>query len=469
MTGAPSVSAARWLVGVMASVVVAFLLATLATQHLEGAIASRANDIIANAMPSVRLLSGARGELRQLEHEFESEAAARTGAEFQRRTESERHDVEEALASYAALPFFPEEPAFYAQVTESLAALDADRAAWTASRDPAVLARLRNDFTLVDQALQRMVAFDAAQGQRLGLEIEHIRGQSKGVVALLDGLSVALALFAAGLALRQLRRAARAQQLAHAEHERREAALAAQNEALGEFAGRVAHDILSPLGTAMLSLDVIRQSCLDDRDATRATERGVAAVHRVHALVDDLLAFARAGGQPEPGVAVELAPVLHDAIDGLALQAQDQRISLALAPVPTGAVACSAGVLTSLITNLVRNAMKHMGDVSERRVEVRVLDAGARWRVEVSDTGRGIAEDQQKRIFEPYVQLGRRRDGIGLGLAIVNRLVRSHGGSVGVVSKLGAGAMFWFELPKAQPAEPLRPGGSAAITSAQVA
>jgi signal transduction histidine kinase len=106
-------------------------------------------------------------------------------------------------------------------------------------------------------------------------------------------------------------------------------------------------------------------------------------------------------------------------------------------------------VFASLITNLVRNAIKYMGDASVRRIDVRVSDNLSRWRVEVADTGPGIPLDHQQRIFEPYVQIVRGGAGIGLGLATVDRLVRAHGGAVGLSSRPGAGACFWFELPKA--------------------
>jgi signal transduction histidine kinase len=465
MRVASYVSAARWLVAVMASVVLAFLVAAVTAQHFEAAIASRANDIIANVMPSVRLLSAARGDLRRLESELETQPSARP-EQPGRRASAARQDIDEVLAAYLALPFFPQERPIFAHVTENLALLDHDRAAWESSRDPAALATLRSDIALVDKALERAVEFDAAQGQRLGLEIEHIRGQSKGLVMLLNGLSAVLAIVATVLALRQLRRAARERTREQSEREHREAELAAQNEALGDFSGRVAHDILSPLHTAMLSLDIVRQTGQLDPRGAQATERGIAAVHRVHKLVDGLLAFARAGGKPEPDAAAELAPILEDLVDGLAPQAQDRRLTLALAPVPKGAVACSSGVLTSLVLNLVRNAMKHMGDARERRVQVRVIDAQPCWRIEVSDTGPGIPVDQQQRIFQPYVQLERGASGIGLGLATVDRLVRAHGGTVGVRSEPGAGSLFWFELPKARLVEP-RDSGAASQSTAR--
>jgi signal transduction histidine kinase len=292
--------------------------------------------------------------------------------------------------------------------------------------------------------------FDAEQGQRLGLEIQQIRGNANALVILVDAIAVVLAAGAVLLALRQLRRATHARRLEDAAREQREAELRKANEALGQFAGRVAHDVLSPLSTTMLSLDLVRQSCQDNKQVLHATERGAAALNRVRSLVDDLLEFARAGGKPERGAEADLASVFEDLFDGLAGQAQQHGISLLLETVPPGCVACSPGVLTSITTNLVQNAIKYMGDAHERQINARVLDTGPKWRVEVSDTGPGIPADEQQRIFEPYVQLARARGGIGLGLATVDRLVRAHGGTVGLRSKLGAGSTFWFELPKAR-------------------
>ncbi len=445
MPNASAISAARWLVGVMGAVVLSFLISTVTAQHLEDTIAGRATDIIENAMPSVQMLSGARGELHQLERDLERIAAGdAAAAELHEQIAAARSDIDRALASYSALPFFPHERELFAPVTAGLAVLDRQLAA-----DPSAIAVLRRDIATIDQAMQRVIEFDASQGERLGLEIERIRGETKGIVALLDGASVVLALCAVALALRQLRRATRARERERLERLRREEELAAQNTALGEFAGRVAHDVLSPLATTMLTFDVLRPPLEENRAAVHALDRGVASVQRVQSLVDGLLAFARAGGQPEPGEKAELATLLPDAIDGLAGQARDREVTLRLAPVPDGAVACSAGVLTSLVTNLVANAIKYIGEAPERRIDVRVIDAGARWRVEVADTGPGISEDQQERIFEPYVQLRRGRTGIGLGLATVDRLVRAHGGARGVQSRLGEGATFWFELAKA--------------------
>jgi signal transduction histidine kinase len=140
--------------------------------------------------------------------------------------------------------------------------------------------------------------------------------------------------------------------------------------------------------------------------------------------------------------------VITDVVDGLIGQARERQIDLCVSELPAGAVACSRGVLTSVVSNLVRNAIKYIGDAPERRIELRVIDAKQRWRIEVEDTGPGIPAEHQQRIFQPYVRLGRGGDGIGLGLATVDRLVRAHAGSLGLISP-GPGCLFWFELPKA--------------------
>lgn len=445
-----SVSAARWLVAVIAGVVLCFTIATTVGEYLESAIAERANDISANAMPSVQILTTAQREVQQIDLDMDRYAATPVEQRPERRARivAARKDVAAAFASYAALPAFSDERQLQADLRTGLADLDQALVDYFSDDQPASLVSVHARIDLVEEAIARCVSFDAVQGQRLGIEIERIRGETRGIVELLDVASVILAIGACYLAVRQLRRAGRAQKAEREDRERRAAELAVQNEALGQFAGRVAHDVLSPLSTAMLALQLVQHASANDRSAHRATEQGIAAVARVHALVDGLLAFSRAGGRPEPGSSTEIPPVIADVVDALSAPASEHRIALSASAVPQGTVACTTGVLTSLISNLVGNAIKYMGDAPVRRIDVRVVDAGDRWRVEVEDTGAGIPLEHQERIFQPYVQLGRSGPGIGLGLATVDRLVRGHGGMLGVISAPRRGSLFWFELPK---------------------
>ncbi|HEX8106577.1 MAG TPA: HAMP domain-containing sensor histidine kinase [Kofleriaceae bacterium] len=448
-----SVSAARWLVAVIASVVLCFTVASAVGEYLESAIGERANDITADAMPSVQLLTTVQREVQQIDLDMDRYAAApvEQRPEHRARIIATRKDVAASFASYAALPSLADEPLLQADLRTSLADLDDAVADYFSDGQPRSLARVHVQLDLAEEAIARSVSFNAAQGQRLGTEIQHIRSETRGIVELLDVASVVLAIGACYLAVRQLRRAARDQKAEREARERRAAELAVQNEALGQFAGRVAHDVLSPLSTAMLALQLVQRACAQDPSVHRATERGIAAVTRVRALVDGLLAFSRAGGQPEPGSSTEIAPVITDVVDALSGLASEQRIALCASAVPQGTIACTTGVLTSLCSNLVSNAIKYMADAPVRRIEVRTVDAGDRWRIEVADTGPGIPLEDQERIFQPYVQLGGNRSGIGLGLATVDRLVRGHGGTLGVISAPRRGSLFWFELPKGPP------------------
>ncbi len=446
-----SVSAARWLLGVTACVVLAFVVATGVSEYVESAIAERSNQIISNAMPSILMLARVRGDLRRLEDEIDRYGTAGTGerADIAARIDDLRDSVRVNLTTYASLPLFPGERDLYRRAEKDFNTLQANLAQFSANPSSRELTDVHQDLDRFDSALERINTFDAIQGQLLGVDIQRIRGQARGTTVLLDAISVALAVVAVVLAIRQFRRAARSQDEDRRSRDVREAELTSQNEALGEFAGRVAHDILSPLASALLTFDVIRQTT-SDPVAQRRIDRGAAAINRVHTLVDGLLTFSRAGGRPEPGVSAVLAPVLHDVSSELRMQTQQQGIKLELCPVPEGSVACSEGVLTSLVSNLVRNAIKYMNASPEKRIVVRVRDAKPRWRVEIEDTGPGIAPADQAHIFEAYVQLDKRSTGIGLGLATVDRLVRSHGGTAGVISPVrgGRGALFWFELPK---------------------
>ena len=446
-----SVSAAKWLVGVMASIVLAFALATVFTEYYERALADRAEDIIGNAMPSVQMLASARGDLRVLENDLERLAVVPDTSRpaMIEDVASLRQNFDESLATYASLPFFPSEHELYVQLDAERVTLEHAIDAFVARPDEQAVPHLHHEMDLTDAAIQRVVAFDAAQGQHLGLQIQHIHGRAAVLAAFLDSASVLLAVLATVLALRQLRRAARAREEERAARDLRERELAEQNEALGHFAGRVAHDVLSPLGSVQLSYDVLQQMDIADPGAQRVIGRGLSAVRRVKTLVDGLLAFSRAGGHPEPGVYTDAASVIADVVAELGMQARKQDIALTVSTTPTGTVACSAGVLTSIISNLVRNAIKYMKSDGERRIDIRINLVASRWRFEVQDTGPGISAEDQARIFEPHVQLRKGTEGIGLGLATVDRLVRAHGGKVGVTSAAGQGALFWFELPAA--------------------
>jgi signal transduction histidine kinase len=226
---------------------------------------------------------------------------------------------------------------------------------------------------------------------------------------------------------------------------------------LNAFASRVAHDLLSPLSVVQLAIGVTARR-VQEEDLQKHLGRASASVKRVQNIVDDLLAFARAGAQPDLQAHCASDKVVGGVVEELRPQAESARAELRAEPVAAVELACPEGVLTSVIQNLVRNALKFMDDAaSPRRVMVRAVEEHGWVLFEVEDNGPGIPPGTEKTIFKPYVRgSGVRQSGLGLGLATVKRLVEAYGGSVGVRPASVRGSVFWFKLRRAAVGDPVR-------------
>jgi signal transduction histidine kinase len=218
---------------------------------------------------------------------------------------------------------------------------------------------------------------------------------------------------------------------------------------LEKFAGQMAHDVRSPLASVGFALDMARHHPGEPKSED-AMDRAGKALERVAALVDGLLAFAVAGAPPSTRERASVKAVVGDVVEAEAPTAKAHEIALELEPVPDTVVTCSRGVLTSMVLNLVRNAIKYMGDSATRQVTVRGIRRRSMTRIEVQDTGPGVPRKLRAAIFDPYVRgPGQTASGLGLGLATVKRLAEAHGGAAGIAKNVGIGSLFWFELPNA--------------------
>jgi NtrC-family two-component system sensor histidine kinase KinB len=101
--------------------------------------------------------------------------------------------------------------------------------------------------------------------------------------------------------------------------------------------------------------------------------------------------------------------------------------------------------LERVLDNLLDNALRHTPQSGLIRLQAR--RHGERLIISVEDNGEGIAYEQQARIFEPFVQVGRKKGGAGLGLALCKEIVQLHGGRMGVYSRPGQGTQFYMALP----------------------
>src|SRR5690606_11773657 len=160
---------------------------------------------------------------------------------------------------------------------------------------------------------------------------------------------------------------------------------------LEQFAGRVAHDIRNPLGTVQMSAELGLEQTADPKlkDLWRRALGGVA---RANAITTDLLEFARAGASPDPGARTDPRGTITDLLGPFKEEAEHAGIEIEFRPGTPAFVACSPGVYMSLVSNLVRNAIKYMGSSPTRRITVSISSEGSMVRTEVADTGPGIKE-----------------------------------------------------------------------------
>ena len=226
----------------------------------------------------------------------------------------------------------------------------------------------------------------------------------------------------------------------------------AQAERL-RFFSAANHDLRQPVMAIGLQAEVLRQQLNNgaDMEAVQHTVGSLArAQQALEGLTNQLLEIGRIEAAVDPlrPAAVALAPLLQE----LARQAGDGRV---LVRCPRDAIAWSDTVsLRRVLANLVDNAVKFTprGRVL-LAVRARRRGAGRAWRVEVRDSGIGIAADAQQRVFNDFEQIGNvernLQRGHGLGLAIVRRLAAQLGIAVSLRSAPGRGSVFSFELPAA--------------------
>jgi signal transduction histidine kinase len=306
-------------------------------------------------------------------------------------------------------------------------------------RVPPAASDLDNAIDDAEGAAAAVLNFDVQQAEKMAADVADVRTDTLGTIVKLDALATVIALGAVLVAFRATRRHDR---LVH-EHS---ALLAARVTELDRFAGRVAHDILSPLGAIAAGLSLLARSA--DERGHLYIERSQHAVHRVQQLVDGLLTFARSGAHPGPSSGCSMDAVLTNVVAGCTEPAEEKGIELVVDVQQRARVSCAPGVVTSIGENLVLNAIKYMGTQPTRRIVVRTTAAGDVARLEVEDSGPGVPPDIRTTLFEPFVRGPHEHvNGTGLGLATVKRLVESHGGKVGVESRMGAGSLFWVELP----------------------
>jgi len=221
------------------------------------------------------------------------------------------------------------------------------------------------------------------------------------------------------------------------------------NAELQQFAYIASHDLQEPLRMIASYIQLIEEDYKGklDADADQYIAFTVDGAKRMQTLIDDLLAYSRAGTQGEPFMPTSMNSVLSEAIANLEVAIGESHAVVTHDQLPT--VLGDESQLIQLFQNLVGNAIKFRSD------DAPIIHVGAEetkdgWVFSVRDNGIGIDMKYAERIFTVFQRLHAREDypGTGIGLAVVKKIVERHGGRMWVESAPAQGSTFYFTLPK---------------------
>ena len=226
------------------------------------------------------------------------------------------------------------------------------------------------------------------------------------------------------------------------------------------FLSNISHELRTPLNSIIGFTDLLLTQDLgsplseQQRDFLETVARnGRHLLELINELLDlQRIAAGRMELKPE---AVDLEALLTDATGSVHAQVQKHQHALVVTPLSPGLrVQADRGRVRQVLLNLLSNAIKFTPDGGRITVAARPVNGGSEVRIAVTDTGIGIAAEDQPKLFQEFSQLdasaSRKYEGTGLGLALSRRLIELHGGAIGVESEMGKGSTFWFTLPQAR-------------------
>lgn len=215
--------------------------------------------------------------------------------------------------------------------------------------------------------------------------------------------------------------------------------------AMGEVAARLAHQLRTPLATALLYASHLNRPTLAEADRLRFSDKVLERLRHLEHLIQDMLLYVR--GEVAGKAVIAASEVVSDLGQLIEPQMAARGIAFSVEDGSHGAcVEGSRDALGGALMSLLENALQvsHEGD----RVTLGVEREGERLHFWVRDTGPGVDPAHVERLFDPFFTT--RPDGTGLGLAIVRSVAEAHGGEAAVSSAAGEGSEFVISLPVAK-------------------
>lgn len=226
--------------------------------------------------------------------------------------------------------------------------------------------------------------------------------------------------------------------------------LASQQQMRREFSANVSHELKTPLQSVLGYSEIMLNGLVKEDDRQRFLQKIYDEAKNLLGLIDDIIRLSKLDEQQKNFTEhFDLLRVLSAVMDRVQAKANKCGVKILLEKeVETMPMVGSQAMLEEVFMNLLDNAIKYNHEGGS--VVVKVSELPKKWVVTVSDTGVGIAADEQERIFERFyrVDKSRHREGTGLGLSIVKHAVMIHKGTIKVHSDLGSGTQVVVHLPK---------------------
>lgn len=235
------------------------------------------------------------------------------------------------------------------------------------------------------------------------------------------------------------------------------------SELQADFVSKVSHELRTPLTSIRMFTETLTLRRGDKPSEDRCIDALGKESARLQHLIDRLLDWGRmeSGRRVYEMAEYDLGAIVEEAVTAFEPTREKRSVELELSIEPDlPPIVCDKGAIVDSVVNLLSNAYKYGGQ--PRKIGVSASQSGRDAAITVRDNGKGIARKEHKRIFEKFYRvddlLARQQDGSGLGLSIVQHVMRAHRGKILVESEPGKGSTFTLLFPlrslsRAQPVE----------------